>query len=136
MKGFVMKLLATLILIGPLTLAASAGAQPAPGPSSPAHGSAVSDTAADRDSYTRKAHDEVRDWQQKLHEFNVKAEAEGKEADRTAKADLNEAWRKTKTASRQLQIASAKGWDVAKADYEKASRDMAETWHKNHPDHG
>jgi Skp family chaperone for outer membrane proteins len=130
-----MKILAALTLIGPLMLAISASAQPALTSNPPVRLAAVSEASADRDSYTRKAHDEVEDWQKKLHEFNVKADAVGKEADRTAKADLDEAWRKTKTASRQLQIASAKGWDVAKADYEKASRDLADTWHRNHPDH-
>jgi hypothetical protein len=131
-----MKMLVTLTLIGPLMLAISASAQPAPGSSSaPTRGAAASDTAADRDTYTRKAHDEVRDWQQKLHEFDVKAETAGKEADKTAKADLSEAWRKTEAASRKLRAAGAEGWDVAKADYEKASRDLADTWHRNHPKH-
>jgi hypothetical protein len=131
-----MKLLAALILIGPLTLAASAGAQPAPGSNTAARVATVSDATADRDTYTKRAHDDVEDWRKKLHEFNVKAEAEGKEADRTAKADLNEAWQKTETASHKLQAAGTEGWEVAKADYEKASRDLAETWHKIHPDHG
>ena len=131
-----MKLLATLILVGPLTLAVSTGAQPVLSSNPPVRLAAVRDASADRDSYTRKAHDEVEDWQKKLHEFNVKAEAEGKEADRTAKADLNEAWRKTEAASLKLRAAGAEGWDVAKADYEKASQDLADTWHKIHPDHG
>jgi Skp family chaperone for outer membrane proteins len=130
-----MKLLATLILVGPLTLAVSAGAQPVFASNPPVRLAAVSDASADRDSYTRKAHDKIEDWQKKLHEFNVKAEAEGKEADQTAKADLNEAWRKTEAASRKLQVAGAEGWDVAKADYEKASQDLADTWHKIHPEH-
>jgi len=129
-----MKRLAALILVGPLTLTVPAGAQPAPASNAPVR--SVSQASTDRDSYTRKAHDEVKDWREKLHEFNVKAEAEGKEADRTAKADLNEAWRKTEAASFKLRAAGAEGWDVAKADYEKASRDLAESWHKNHPSHG
>jgi hypothetical protein len=131
-----MKILATLALIAPLMLAVSAGAQPAPGSSNPpTRGAAASDTAADRDTYTRKAHDEVQDWRQKLHEFDVKAETTGKEAGKTAKADLTEAWRKTEAASRKLRAAGAEGWDVAKADYEKASQDLADAWHRNHPEH-
>src|ERR1700733_1094251 len=109
-----MKILATLALIAPLMQAVSAGAQPTPGSSNPPpRGAAASDTAADRDTYTRKAHDEVRDWQQKLHEFDVKTETAGKEADKAAKADLSEAWRKTEAASRKLRAAGAEGWDVA-----------------------
>jgi hypothetical protein len=130
-----MKLLAALILVSPLTLAASAGAQPAPGSSTPGRVATVNNAAADRDSYTRKAHDEVDDWQKKLHEFKVKAQVEGKDADRVAKADLNVAWRKTEAASRKLQAAGAKGWDAAKADYEKASQDLADTWYRIHAEH-
>ena len=130
-----MKLIVTLILIGPLTLAVSAGAEPAPGSSPPAHSTVVTNTTTDRDACSRKAHDDVRDWQQKLHEFNAKAEVDGKEADRTAKADLDVAWRKTEAASRKLRIAGARGWDVAKTDYEKASQDLADTWHRIHPEH-
>jgi len=91
---------------------------------------AASDTTTDRDSYRKKAHDDVRDWQQKLHDFDAKAKAEGKHADRTAKADLNKAWDKTKIASRKLQTAGAEGWNAAKAEYETASRKLADTWHK------
>ena len=130
-----MKMLAALTLIGPFILTVPAGAQSAPGSSTPARGAAVSDASAERDTYIRKAHDDVRDWRQKLHEFDVKAKTEGKEADKTAKADLNEVWLKTEAASRKLRAAGAEGWDVAKADYEKASQDLADTWHRNHPDH-
>jgi len=130
-----MNTLAALALIGPLTLTLPAGAQPAPGSNAPVRLAAVGEASTDRDSYARKAHDEVEDWQKKLQEFDVKAEVKGKEADRTAKADLNEAWRKTETASHKLQAAGAEGWDAAKADYEKASRDLAETWHKIHAEH-
>lgn len=96
---------------------------------------AASDAAIDRDTYRQKAHDDVRDWQHKLHDFDAKAKAEGNDADRTAKVDLNKAWDKTKIASRKLQTASAEGWNAAKAEYEKASQDMADTWHEIQAEH-
>jgi hypothetical protein len=96
---------------------------------------AVNDQTADRDTYAQKAHDEVQDWRLKLHDFNAKAEVDGKALDRTAKADLNRAWHQTRIASRKLRTVGAEGWDVAKSDYEKASRDLADAWHRIQPAH-
>ena len=129
-----MKILCTLAL---LSVALPVGANPVfpLRTSAPTALTAASDATSDRDSYRQKAHDDVRDWQQKLHDFDAKAKIEGREADRTAKADLHKAWDKTKVASRKLRTASAEGWTGAKAEYEKASQDLADTWHKIHAEH-
>jgi len=84
-----MKLLTASIVIGPLMLI---GALPAvAGPSAPASGSraavqvaAANESAADRDSYTRRAQDELREWQHKLREFGDQAAASGKAAGNAA----------------------------------------------------
>ena len=96
---------------------------------------AASETATDRDTYSQKAHDDVHEWQQKLRDFNVKAKAEGKEADQAAKADLNKAMDKTEIASRKLQVSSEEGWKVAKAEFEKASQGLADAWHRIQAEH-
>jgi hypothetical protein len=96
---------------------------------------AVSDAATDRVTYSQKAHDDMRDWQQKLSDFDVKAKAEGKDADQAAKADLNKAWDKTEIAARKLQTSGEEGWDAAKAEYEKASQDLANAWHRMQAEH-
>jgi len=41
---------------------------------------------------------------------------------------------KAEAASRQLQTVGAKGWESAKTSFEKASRELAEAWHKIHPE--
>jgi hypothetical protein len=129
-----MKILATLAL---LSIAMPVSAYPAPPlrPAAPAVLTAASETTTDRDTYSQKAHDDVREWQQKLHDFDVKAKAEGKDADQVAKADLNKAWDKTEIASRKLQTSGEEGWNAAKAEYEKASQDLADAWHKVQAEH-
>jgi Skp family chaperone for outer membrane proteins len=127
--------LATAFLL--LTSPFPAGAQPAfhVDLKAPVHLIAVNDQTADRDTYTQKAHDEVQAWRQKLHDFNTKAKADGKDFDRTAKTDLNRAWHKTRIAARKLRTVGAEGWDVAKSDYEKASQDLTDAWHRIQPEH-
>jgi hypothetical protein len=129
-----MKILCTLAL---LSVALPAAANPVlPSRSAVSMGlTTVSDAMSDRDTYRQKAHDDVREWKQKLRDFDAMAKAEGTDADKTAKADLNKAWGKTEIASRKLQTASEEGWNAAKAEYEKASQDLADTWHKTQAEH-
>ena len=96
---------------------------------------AVYDTPADRNTYNQRAHDDVHEWEQKLRDFNVTVKAEGKDADQAAKADLKKAWDKTEIASRKLQTSGEESWDAAKAEYEKASQDLADTWHRIQAEH-
>lgn len=129
-----MKILATLAL---LSIGLPVGAYPAHSLrlATPKLLIPTSDTTTDRNTYSHKAHDDVREWQQKLHDFDVKAKAEGKDADQAASADLNKAWDKTEIASRKLQGASEEGWKAVKAEYEKASQDLADAWHKVQAEH-
>ncbi len=94
---------------------------------------AGSDATAGRATYTQKAHADMRDWQRKLHDFGKTAKANGEKTGNAAGNDLHAAWTKTQEESRKLETASAEGWQSAKASYEKASHDLAETWDRNRP---
>jgi hypothetical protein len=133
-----MRMLTASIVIGPLVLI---GALPAAGQSTLALGSgapvqlaAGGDSTADRDTYTQKARDEMQEWQRKLHDFSEKAEAKGKEAGNAAENDLNKAWAQAEAASRKLQTVGAESWESAKTSFEEASRELADAWHKVHPE--
>ncbi len=93
----------------------------------------VADDASDRDSLTAKAESQMRDWQRKLDDAAKSAKAQGQAGGDAASRALDHAWAKTKAASHHLETASAAGWDSAKAEFEKASRDLAAKWHKLHP---
>jgi|HubBroStandDraft_3_1064219.scaffolds.fasta_scaffold22650_2 hypothetical protein len=134
-----MRILTASIVIGPLvligTLPAAAGQSTlALGSGTPVRLAAGGDSTADRDTYTQRARDEMQEWQRKLHDFSEKAAAKGKEAGNAAENDLNEAWTKAEAASRQLQTVGAEGWERAKTSFEKASHELAEAWHKIHPE--
>ena len=133
-----MRFLTASIVFGPLMLI---GALPAVGQPTPPPGSGLSirvaaggDATADKDTYTQMARDEMQEWQRKLRDFGDKAEAQGKEAGTAAENDLNKAWTKAEAASRHLQAAGAAGWENAKSSFEQASRELAKTWHKFHPE--
>jgi hypothetical protein len=132
-----MRILTAAIVIGPLVLI---GAVPADqstlalGSGTPVRLAAGGDSTADRDTYTQKARAEMNEWQRKLQGFSEKAEAKGKEAGNAAENDLNEAWTKAEATSRQLQTIGAEGWESAKTSFAKASRELAEAWHKIHPE--
>jgi len=136
----VMKIIAVSILVGSLSLigalpvSAAGRSAFAVGPGASMRVSAGDDSTGDRDAYTRKAHDSVNDWQRKLQDFGKKVGAAGDETGKAAESDMNAAWGKTEAASRQLETAGDKGWDSAKAAFEKASNDLADTWHRNVPD--
>jgi Skp family chaperone for outer membrane proteins len=133
-----MRMLTVSIVIGPLVLI---GALPAAGQSTLALGSgapvllaAGADSAADRDTYTQMARDEMQEWQRKLQDFSEKAAAKGKRLDNATKNDLNKAWTKAKAASNRLQTAGARGWERAKTSFEEASRELANAWDKIRPE--
>lgn len=118
-----MKMLTAALAIAPLLLL---GALPA--------GAQSAKPAADKDSYTRQAQEQVQQWKQKLDTVGNKASATGKDASDATQKHLKQAWSKTQEASKKLQTAGDSGWESAKRSYEKASRDLANTWHKVHPD--
>jgi len=96
----------------------------------------AADTAstADRDTYMQRAKVELQEWQRKVHDFGEQAKAKGQTASDSTGNELNEAWSKTEAASHRLQTASADGWDSAKISFEKASHNLADPWHKVHPE--
>jgi hypothetical protein len=121
--------LGPLLLLGGLPAAAQSNAPAAPVPMT-----AGNTTTTDRDTYTRKATDDMQDWQQKLQDFGEKAKAKGQAAgDATADA-LNTAWSRTQVEGRRLKAASADGWENAKASYEQATHKLADTWNKIRPE--
>ena len=112
-----MRLLAASIVIGPLMLI---GALPAAADQSSPSGThiqlaAASNSAAERDTYTQRTRDDMRQWQQKLHDFGENAKATGQQAGNAAGNELNAAWTKTQAEAGKLQAASADGWESAKA---------------------
>jgi len=129
-----MRVFAVALVCAPLLLA---GTLPAAAQSSSG--------STDRDSYTKQAEDQVQLWKQKLgdagdkaastgKDVGQKAAATGKDAGDTAEKHLKQAWHKTQEAADKLQTAGGKGWDSAKAAYERASSDLARTWNKIHSD--
>jgi hypothetical protein len=134
-----MRILSAAMVIGPLVLigalhAAAGQSTLALGSGAPIQLAAGGDSTADRDTYTQKARDEMQEWQRKLHDFSEKVVAKGKEAGNATENDLHEAWTKAEAASRQLQTVGAEGWESARSSFEKASHELAETWHKIHPE--
>jgi hypothetical protein len=132
-----MRIAVAPLLIGTLVLA---GASPAAAQSKPASNQGISvgvaptrDAAAEREGYTKKAQDVVRIWQQKLRDFDAKAQVKATEAQASASKDLDEAWTETKTASARLETAGEKDWDSAKASFKTASDKLAVSWHKANP---
>ena len=134
-----MRILSAAMVIGPLVLigalhAAAGQSTLALGSGAPIQLAAGGDSTADRDTYTQKARDEMQEWQRKLHDLSEKVVAKGKEAGNATENDLHEAWTKAEAASRQLQTVGAEGWESARSSFEKASHELAETWHKIHPE--
>jgi hypothetical protein len=138
-KEFVMRLLTAAIVFAPLmligVLPAVAGQPVSLLPSNtPVRLAADTPTATDRDSYMQRAKDEMQEWQRKLHDFGEQGKAKGQTASNATGDELNEAWNKTEAASHKLQTASADGWESAKTTFEKASHNLADTWHRIHPE--
>jgi len=122
----------SVIAIATLAIATSRSAL-AYGSEAPIRLAVAGTSTPDRDSYAQKARAEVKEWQRKLHDFGEEAKAKGQEASATAAKELDKAWTKAEAAARDLQAASADGWDGAKATYESASHDLADAWDKVRP---
>jgi hypothetical protein len=124
--------IASFMLIGALPVAAAQSTLVL-GSSAPIRLAANRDSTRDRDTYTQKARDEMREWQRKLINFTEKTEAKGKAASSAAENDLHKAWIKADSASRELQTVSAEGWKSAKTTFETASRKLTHAWDKVRP---
>jgi hypothetical protein len=133
----------TLVVSGLIAILLSASAMSAP--QSPTGGVRLfpaaghiqlvddSDIGAKKDDYLHKAGDQMREWRQKLHDFNEQAKADEHEARENSKADLNLAWSATQEKWSGLQAASADGWNRAKHAFESASAELKAKWHEVHP---
>jgi hypothetical protein len=134
-----MRILAAAIVFTPLmligALPALAGQPVSLSPSNaPVRLAADTASTTDHDTYMQRAKDELQEWQRKLHDFSEQAKAKGQTASNSTGNELNEAWDKTEAASHRLQTASADGWESAKISFEKASHNLADAWHKVHPE--
>jgi hypothetical protein len=130
-----MKLFFTSLMIGTLVLSI---APPVSAQSNPEKGTSVGvatprDPVAERKRFTQQAQDEVRIWEQKLHDFDTKMQAKATDAQATASKDLDNAWAQTKTAYAGLETAGEKDWYSAKTSFKKASDKLAVAWHKLNP---
>ena len=113
-------MLASLLLAAPLP----AAGQPAPLPA----GSAA---APDRSAYLQRVQVEMDGWRMKLHGMTDKAEATGQVDATEAEANLRLAWDRTEVQARNLQTATAAGWESAKSSFEQSSLDLSHAWSKS-----
>jgi hypothetical protein len=133
-----MRIITTAMVIGPLFLIgtlATAADLPAFSRASEhtIQLAASGEAPSDREGFVQKAHENTAKWQRKLQALNDKADANGKAAAISAEDDVHKAWSKVEATSQKLETASAEGWQDAKAAFETASRELADTWHKHYP---
>jgi hypothetical protein len=127
-----MKFLVASAVIGPLMLM---GALPAAAGRSMTYGApiqlaAAGDSSLDRDTYEKRARDDVQEWRQKLSKFSEKAKVKGQEEGTAVESDLNKAWAKTEAEAQKLQTATTEDWQSAKVSYESAAHELAVDWDK------
>jgi hypothetical protein len=139
-KGDVMKVLAILIVGGPL-LAASvigAAAMADAAPTEATHPALrladTGDFTARKDAYIQKADDEMSEWRDKIRAAGDQAEAMGQQVSAEAKVQLNQIWVATQDGWRKLQVEGAEGWDESQRAYERSVAELRVQWHKIHAD--
>jgi hypothetical protein len=120
------RLAATSLIAAPIMLV---GALPAAA-AAPTLVAANSDSPADRGSFTQAAQDDLHQWQQRVHDFDVRAEATGKADTIATEHALNAAWDRVQVEAGKLQTASKDEWETAKISYQNASRNLADAWDK------
>jgi hypothetical protein len=129
-----MRIIAVSIVIGPLLLI---GALPATAqtqsPDPRIQLATGGNSTPERDTYTRKVRDEMREWRRKLRGLGESVKVKGQEAGTVTDRDLNAAWIKTNAEEHKLLIATAEDWDLAKVSFEKADRELAVAWDKARP---
>jgi hypothetical protein len=121
------------VVIGQFLMFGAAAADQLVSGDSRIQSAAAGDSSTDRQTYTRKAHADMREWQQKLHDFGEKADVGGQKIGHTTGDDLNKALADAEVASRRLQTASDEEWTDAKSSFEQASRELTATWDKIRP---
>jgi hypothetical protein len=131
-KVFIIPFIAALALASAFPAAAQSNLGSGSGAS--VRMAAAQDSTADRETYIRKAQNDMQDWQQKLHAFGAKIRAKATHAHNSAGDDLNKAWTRAEAASGRLEIVSSEDWDSAKISFERASHKLALAWHKIDPE--
>jgi hypothetical protein len=134
-----MKILAVLIVGGPLLAVSVAGAfsialagAPTEATQPPQLPAEADDFTARKDAYVRKAGDEMAEWQDKIRAAGEQAEVKGHEMSAEAKVQFNQIWTATQDGWRKLQIEGAEGWDESKRVYEQSVAVLRVQWQKVH----
>jgi hypothetical protein len=130
-----MRILPAAIVIGPLMLigalpAAAGHSTFALGWCAPVRLAGGDDLTPDMETYNQRARDEMREWRRRIDDFNRKAEANGTEPGSAAEGELTRAWTNAEVAAADLLTAGPESWESAKMSFEKASRELADTWSK------
>ena len=101
---------------------------------------ATADPPAEMNNYTNHAQGEMQLWEQKLRDFNARADTNATEAQKNANKNLDDAWTETKKAWGQVVkvglnvgTAGANDWDSAKASFRATSDKLAAAWQKANP---
>jgi hypothetical protein len=115
----------TVVLVLLIPLAAVGQTNPVDSSVAPATSTAA---VSDRTIYTQKAQRDAAVWQQKLQSFSAAAHADGRQDLSAAETDLSAAWAKSETQRHKLETAGEADWVSAKAEYEVASRELANAW--------
>jgi hypothetical protein len=92
------------------------------------------DFAARKDAYLQKSRDDMAGWQKKMHAAGERGEADGHDAAATTREHLDRTWTAAEQGWRDLQAASAEGWDRTKNAYERSAAELRVQWHRLHPD--
>jgi hypothetical protein len=134
-----MKVLAVLVVGGPLLLMAGPPAVADHPTSVPANGTLLKladdeDFTARKAAYIEKMHNEMAEWRRKMHATGEATEAKAHDVSADAKAHLDRTWSATERAARKLQAESAEGWDKTKTVYERSAAQLRLQWHKLHPE--
>jgi len=69
-------------------------------------------------------------WQQRISDFNARAETTATESGQAAKLELAAAWSAVQDTSNALATAGAADWDRAKTAYESAKQALLAKWTK------
>jgi type II secretory pathway pseudopilin PulG len=91
------------------------------------------DALGERRSYLQQAQEEMRIWEQKLHDFDANAQVKASDAQARASKHLQDAWTEAKTASSRLETAGEADWNKAKASFKTASARLAVAWQTVNP---
>ncbi len=89
---------------------------------------------ADRASTMQRASAEMLGWEDRLQAFGKTADVTGSHVERSARRELDAAWRSAQAASHRLKTASAGGWHDAQTSYERATNRLAGAWNRLRPD--